>query len=107
MCFDFDYILECFEQKFIKTRKAHSCCECGNTIPKGTLTERCKGVGEGEWHTYYTCDRCLKVIKQIQTIEQTAGCLFPHDRPAFTQLMDQVWDYEDVFRKHFPERFDD
>lgn len=38
--------------------KPHRCCECYRTIPKGEKYQRVKGLWDGEWATYCTCEKC-------------------------------------------------
>jgi hypothetical protein len=47
--------------KRVRARRTHLCCECRRTIGTGEVYECAKGVWEGEFHTYKTCDDCLSI----------------------------------------------
>ena len=52
---------ECFSAKDRKARKEHTCCECGETIPKDALYRYESGIWEGEPQDYKTCLDCISV----------------------------------------------
>ena len=47
-----------FENKQVKARKKHKCCECYSIIAPGDDYYRAKGCWDGEWLTYKTCAAC-------------------------------------------------
>lgn len=49
---------ELYEEKTCAARKTYKCCECGDSIRKGTKYRRCKGVIGREWSVYCLCLRC-------------------------------------------------
>ena len=38
--------------------KPHRCCECYMEIPKGAKYHHAKGLWDGRWATYKTCEAC-------------------------------------------------
>jgi hypothetical protein len=52
-----------FENKKIKARKDHLCCECGRTIEKGEEYERVslRQRGDKNFQHYETCSDCLSI----------------------------------------------
>ena len=38
--------------------KTHMCCECYQEIPKGAQYQHVRGLWDGDWRTYKTCDQC-------------------------------------------------
>lgn len=41
--------------------KEHRCCECGETIAKGTVHELCSGKWDGSFGSYRTCLSCVEI----------------------------------------------
>lgn len=52
---------EFYSDKMVKGRKEHKCCECFETIPKGTVHHRITGKWEGDIDTFRTCPRCKAI----------------------------------------------
>lgn len=50
-----------FKEKWVKARKDHICCECGETIKKGELYENVVGVWKGDFHNFKTCAPCARI----------------------------------------------
>lgn len=48
-------------------RKDHVCCECHETIPKGTRYHRIEGKWNDAFETYKWCQRCDEVRDVIDT----------------------------------------
>jgi hypothetical protein len=44
-----------------KTRKPHSCVECGEVIPIGVTCEYVSGCWDGRWDSHYTCAACAAI----------------------------------------------
>ena len=44
-----------------KTRKAHQCCICNRTIPKGFSCFHTTGKSEGEFLSQYLCNTCWEL----------------------------------------------
>jgi predicted metal-dependent phosphoesterase TrpH len=55
-----------FEDRTIKARGTHSCCECGSEISPGEEYQRCKGLWDGEWSTFKTCSVCEEIRKEAE-----------------------------------------
>ncbi len=49
------------QQKVIKARKIHKCCECGNTILPGNQFEHYTGSQDGSLFHYKTCLVCVEI----------------------------------------------
>ena len=79
---------ECFSAKNRKARKEHTCCECGETIPKDALYRYESGIWEGEPQDYKTCLDCISV-------RDTFFCGFVF-RSVWEDMRDMVYDYEGV-----------
>lgn len=47
-----------FNEKMVKARKQHRCCECGSDINKGDIYEYVFGVWDGDASSYHTCEKC-------------------------------------------------
>lgn len=45
-----------------KTKKQHKCEFCTTTIPVGASCRNEKGVREGEFQSYYLCNRCSRLL---------------------------------------------
>ena len=50
-----------FVEEYPVARKEHKCCECFSTIAKGEKYQVAKGVWDGEFGSYKTCEICYKV----------------------------------------------
>ena len=64
-------------QKRVKTRTPHR-CECGGTIPAGTVciwyktvAFRESDIGRNEWHEGYVCPTCEKELEATNEPERT------------------------------------
>jgi len=53
------------EEKMVKARKEHECCECGETIKRGERYELVKGCWDGSWGTYKTCEPCVRIRRDV------------------------------------------
>ena len=50
------------QNKMVKARKNHKCCECGRKIEKGEIYEYYVAVWDGDLGTFKTCKGC-KIIR--------------------------------------------
>lgn len=62
-------------------RKAHLCCECHSVISTGEKHQLIKGVWDGEFGTYRTCEICEAVRNEAMAIRRNDegiafGCLW-------------------------------
>lgn len=64
---------ELFEQKIVRGRKQHSCCECGALISKGTTHVFSKGKWDGDFYEYRQCLFCNALASHVQDV--TGECL--------------------------------
>ncbi len=70
-------------------RIEHKCCECGSVISKGEKYHLDKGVWEGDFRTFKTCEICEKV--------RSAALSGDYDCICYEQLWETVGvDYEEV-----------
>lgn len=51
-------------KKVKKTRKIHKCEFCFRTIQTGKSCNYESGIYEGEFQSYYMCDRCIEFISK-------------------------------------------
>ena len=56
---------EFYDQRIVKARKAHKCCELGCAIIPGDQYERFSGKWEGDFHCYSTCLACVEKRKVV------------------------------------------
>jgi hypothetical protein len=54
-----------FNRKIRKARKEHTCCECGETIDKGSTYEYVTMLYDGSWDTFKTCMPCFNLGDDI------------------------------------------
>lgn len=54
-----------YDVSHVKARKPHTCCECGDAIPAGTVYERSSGLQDGSWWTYATCEACADIAASL------------------------------------------
>lgn len=47
-----------FNQKVVRARKQHECCECRMPIYPGEEYERVEGLWDGGWDCYKSCLSC-------------------------------------------------
>jgi len=50
-----------FNERMIKARKPHKCCECGAVIQVGDRHELVEGLWDGSWSRYRTCRACKTI----------------------------------------------
>jgi hypothetical protein len=48
-----------------RARKVHSCDECRQPINPGELYEHCRGLSDGYWDTFKTCESCKRMRDSI------------------------------------------
>ena len=53
--------------KIKRTRKKHRCMFCSRVIKIGDPAEYNAGIWEGDFQSYYFCDRCRKFIEKYNT----------------------------------------
>lgn len=57
--------MDVLTQKFVKTRKPHTCFGCGRVFPAGTRMEFSTIADGGTVDNSYLCEACLEVANQI------------------------------------------
>lgn len=63
-CCDYDNDpAEIFDERMIKGRKDHVCCECRDTIKKGEQHRITEMLFEGNWSRDRTCLTCVAIRK--------------------------------------------
>ena len=48
--------------------KNHTCCECRNTIKCGERYQYIKGLWDGTWAAYKTCEPCADLRCSLETV---------------------------------------
>ena len=48
-----------YNERHVVARKRHICYECGSAIDPGERYERVKGLWEGKWYEFKTCETCF------------------------------------------------
>ena len=57
---------EIFEEREVKSRKEHKCCECHRPIREGDKYWRAKGLWrDSGWHEYKTCGDCRYLRNEV------------------------------------------
>lgn len=65
MCVDYDGGCEFIQEKMVKARKEHRCCECHRTIQPGESYEKTVGNWEGAFSVFKTCAHCVAAREWI------------------------------------------
>ena len=74
MCCDFDPP-EVYEERDVKARKPHACSECGREITVGETHQYIKGLWDGRWSTFRTCEHCAAAREIVRgVINNITGC---------------------------------
>lgn len=85
MCDCMDYAPDVYKCREIKGRKQHTCCECLRLIGKGESHEYVKGLWDGEWSVYRTCNTCTAMRDEVgltcYCFGQMMDCLDERDFP--------------------------
>lgn len=55
-----------YEVRVVKGRKQYRCSECLSTIEKGERHEYAKGLWEGQFSTFRTCQTCCNMRDEIK-----------------------------------------
>lgn len=69
-----------YDEKIVKARKQHKCCECHKTIKKDEKYHFVSGMWEGGFDTYRTCLPCHGIRRDF------FQCGF-----IFEKLWDDLW----------------
>ena len=103
MCFTFGCDLPTvFNEKVVRARKQHRCCECGRLILPGCRYQTVFGVWEGNAETFRTCLLCYDLRGVVARIERDSGCDANESTPPFTGLMDALRNGGDDGEGHYP-----
>lgn len=51
--------------KQLKTTKPHECVYCRRIIPKGTSCFNYRGMFQGDWQNWYSCEFCEKHVDPV------------------------------------------
>jgi hypothetical protein len=80
------------EERLLKARVTHICCECQREIKPGTRYKRVKGAWSGKWSRYNVCIPCdklrtklacadgLPAFEEVQEWAANEGIPFPPGR---------------------------
>jgi hypothetical protein len=84
ICGDFDFdgdSASVCETKMRTARKDHICCECSEKIEKGKKYEHSRGLWEGGWETYKTCEVCVRIRNDVYC-----------GRFIYGELREEIWE---------------
>lgn len=59
--------MEALTQKFVKTRKPHTCFGCGRRYPAGSTMEFAAIADGGTVNNSYLCITCVDIVDQISS----------------------------------------
>lgn len=65
MCDCSDYAPTFYARKIVKGRKEHQCDECLRIIESGEQHEYAKGLWEGDFLQFRTCQTCRAMVEEI------------------------------------------
>lgn len=95
---DCSCVLDCSDgfsqEKLVKARKQHRCCECGDIIKKGEEYQVASGCWDGSWDRFKTCAFCVKLRNTYcpggyiygelaETLEACFGFWYPADPSTY------------------------
>lgn len=101
MCFVNEGTVDFYQERAVKSRKAHACDECTRTIPAGEMALRNSGLFEGEIFSGYYCGECAATRFRIHLHELHEKCRWDE---SWCPVGDLVWYCQDTgFRRstHF------
>jgi len=75
---------EFFNESFPVARKEHTCCECRETIPKGSKYQYVAGKWDGYFDTFKTCMGCYRVREDYFS----SGCPFEYLKEELQNCLD-------------------
>lgn len=61
VCVDSYDHADVYVAEMVKARKAHKCCECEDPIKPGDRYEYVRGLWDGYWSTFKTCQTCVAI----------------------------------------------
>ncbi len=75
LCPHFDYEQvddpsDVWEEKEVRARKEHTCCECGKSINPGEQYGLAKSPFDGSWSTFRRCPACLILAEMVATMSE-------------------------------------
>lgn len=81
---------EVFNEKMVKARKPHKCCECATEIEAASEYQRSSGIwNDAGAKTYKTCKRCAR-IRDAAVREMDGG--YDEHGPGFGLLFSWIRD---------------
>jgi hypothetical protein len=54
-----------FDESSRRARKTHVCCECGQLINPGERYQYVRGLWDGAWQSFKTCEICVRIRRDI------------------------------------------
>lgn len=57
-----------WNEKRVRVRKEHRCCECEATIALGEQAGKFDELYDGSWSTWYRCAACLVLAELVATL---------------------------------------
>lgn len=67
-CISIDNGPEVMTEEIRKARKAHRCCECGGKIAPSDTYEYVKGLWDGDWSEFKTCEKCADLRSSLMEV---------------------------------------
>ena len=83
------------ELQQLKREAGLMCCECGQTIPAGTVLEITRGRYEDDWHEYHTCIGCQRMRDDIMRCGFTHGEVLQDIFDAWCEQLDGDMDEDE------------
>ena len=103
MCFTYDCDYPTvFNQRLVKAKKQHRCCECGRAINPGSRYQTTFGIWDGRAETFAMCLLCYDLRGVVARIEKESGCDPNESTPPFTALYEALRNGGDDGEGHYP-----
>ena len=76
---------------FVKARKDHKCYECGKIIKPGEVYQRIKGMWDGHWEKFDTCEACADLRDSLNEV----WCVYLGElRGEYMEYLTEIGAYE-------------
>lgn len=79
------------EDKWVKTRKKHTCHGCAKSYECGTKMRYMTAVNQGDFNSWYTCQTCEEVLSVgWDYIDLENGILFGEVRESDESIWEKI-----------------
>lgn len=83
--------MDFLEDKWVKTRKKHTCHGCAKLYESGTKMRYLTAVDQGDFSSWYTCQTCEDVLTiSWDHIDLENGILFGEVKENDTSLWEKI-----------------